>query len=155
MPKLGVKTKITRKTNTSLRDNLTELLDSKVKVLAGVPADAVPYPGGTPVVEVAIKNEFGIGVPERSFVRSTFKENQNEYKERSIKAVKVALKGDKPLRRSMSILGSDVSSDIKRKIVDIKEPPNAPLTIALKGSSNPLIDTGHMKNSVTYEVRDK
>ena len=33
--------------------------------------------------------------------------------------------------------------------------PNAPSTIAKKGSSTPLIDTGALLNSITYEVRRK
>lgn len=33
--------------------------------------------------------------------------------------------------------------------------PNAPSTIARKGSSTPLIDTGALLNSITYEVRRK
>jgi len=33
--------------------------------------------------------------------------------------------------------------------------PNAPSTIAQKGSSKPLIDTGSMLNSITYAVRKK
>ena len=33
--------------------------------------------------------------------------------------------------------------------------PNAPATIARKGSSTPLIDTGALLNSITYEVRKK
>ena len=33
--------------------------------------------------------------------------------------------------------------------------PNAPSTIAKKGSSKPLIDTGALLNSITYELRGK
>ena len=33
--------------------------------------------------------------------------------------------------------------------------PNAPSTIARKGSSVPLIDTGALLNSITYEIRGK
>ena len=33
--------------------------------------------------------------------------------------------------------------------------PNSPYTIAKKGSSKPLIDTGSMLNSITYAVRKK
>ena len=33
--------------------------------------------------------------------------------------------------------------------------PNAPLTIELKGSSHPLIDTGQMRQSITYVVEEK
>lgn len=32
-------------------------------------------------------------------------------------------------------------------------PPNAPLTIFLKGSSSPLIDTGELRKSIVYVIR--
>ena len=34
-------------------------------------------------------------------------------------------------------------------------PPNSPMTIKAKGSDKPLIDTGEMRKSITYVVRDK
>lgn len=40
-------------------------------------------------------------------------------------------------------------------ITELSDPPNAPSTIRQKGSSNPLIDTGAMRASVTYTVTDK
>ena len=50
-------------------------------------------------------------------------------------------------------MGNVIQKDIRKKIRDIKTPPNAPSTIARKGSSNPLIDTGLLHQSVTYKVR--
>jgi hypothetical protein len=44
------------------------------------------------------------------------------------------------------------ASRVKVKILDGDFEPNAPSTIAKKGSSHPLIDTGQEKNSVTWEV---
>lgn len=40
-------------------------------------------------------------------------------------------------------------------ITDLKTPPNAPYTIAKKGSDNPLIDTGRMRASVTSTTTDE
>jgi hypothetical protein len=31
-------------------------------------------------------------------------------------------------------------------------PPNSPVTVALKGSSKPLIDSGELRGAVTYKV---
>lgn len=39
-------------------------------------------------------------------------------------------------------------------ITDLQDPPNAPSTIRQKGSSNPLIDTGQMRQSVTHLVQN-
>ena len=50
--------------------------------------------------------------------------------------------------------GSVAANIVKDMIYEIREPPNSEETIALKDSSNPLIDTGKMKNAVTYKVID-
>lgn len=49
-------------------------------------------------------------------------------------------------------LGKEMSGQLKDSIRDWETPPNAPSTIAKKGRNKPLIDTGHMLNSVSYEV---
>ena len=54
--------------------------------------------------------------------------------------------------RGANLVGAYAADVIQQRIVDLKEPPNSPITIALKGSSNPLVDTGHMRQSVTWEV---
>mgnify|MGYP000737125208 CR=1 FL=1 len=38
----------------------------------------------------------------------------------------------------------------RKKVIDIKQPPNHPVTIARKKSDNPLINTGQMVNSLTH-----
>jgi hypothetical protein len=43
--------------------------------------------------------------------------------------------------------------DIQHEITVLRHPPNAPATIRAKGSSKPLIDTGEMRQSVTYQIR--
>lgn len=48
--------------------------------------------------------------------------------------------------------GQEAESAIKQYIDDLDTPPNKPATIKQKGSSNPLIDTGNMRNSVTSVV---
>ena len=43
---------------------------------------------------------------------------------------------------------------VKKSISGDAWTPNSPVTIALKGSSKPLIDTGVMLNSVTFAIHD-
>ena len=153
MAKSGYKTKVTRKNQSSVKRNrIKDVLKSTAYILVGIPSDAIPYPDGTPVARVGFQNEYGIGVPERSFMRSTLKDNNSKYKQLMEKAIVDAIKGKRKIKQSLGRIGNKVSSDIKQKIVAIQSPANAESTIAAKGSSNPLIDSGHMKNSVTYEV---
>ena len=50
-------------------------------------------------------------------------------------------------------LGLELTGLIKKEMVDLRNPPNHPFTIAMKGSDNPLIDHGHLLRSVEYVVR--
>ena len=111
------------------------------------------YQDGTLVAGVAAGNEFGIqeqGIPERPFFRQSIAIMNDELPDvvkRFIDPTAMELDN-----RGANIVGAYAADVIQQRIVDLKEPPNSPITIALKGSSNPLVDTGHMRQSVTWEV---
>lgn len=106
------------------------------------------------LAQIATVNEFGGGnVPERSFMRSTFDENRSKYQKRLERFLVQVIDGKIDLDRALGLMGTIVVRDVKVKIRDLRDPPNAPLTIKLKGSSNPLIDTGRMRQSIDFEVR--
>lgn len=44
--------------------------------------------------------------------------------------------------------------NVQQYMTDLKDPANSPVTIAKKGSSNPLIDTGSLRGSVTYKINN-
>ena len=52
-----------------------------------------------------------------------------------------------------NMVGAKAAAIMKNTIRDLDEPPNAPATIAKKKSSNPLVDTGLLMQSVPWEVR--
>ena len=54
--------------------------------------------------------------------------------------------------RLLERVGLLTAARIQQEITDLRQPPNSPATIAAKGSSNPLIDTGKLRQSVSYEV---
>lgn len=54
--------------------------------------------------------------------------------------------------QTLEQIGAIAAGATQQYITDLKEPPNAPSTIEKKGSSNPLIDTGSMRASVTWKV---
>lgn len=153
--------------------NVAELLKriEKKAVFVGLPADSDPYPNGTSVVDVGTQHEFGSdrprtylsprmntvtvsGVPERSFMRSTAKEKRKEWagnvKQEVVDIIKLKSNSLVALQKA----GIKAVSDVRKKIVAINDPANSPQVIADKGSSNPLIDTGHMLESITYDVRE-
>ena len=57
------------------------------------------------------------------------------------------------MRHMLQQLGEVHVGDIQQRIRDLKEPKNSDVTIARKGSSNPLIDTGRLRQSVDYIVK--
>lgn len=52
----------------------------------------------------------------------------------------------------LGLMGVRIKGQIQQSIVDLVSPPLAKSTIARKGFDKPLIETGHMLNSVDYEV---
>ena len=132
------------------------------------------YPDGTPVTNVAAWNEFGfkskyfpvetkdggvrfikratpIDVPERPFFRQSIPNMHDPlldvlYADVDPRTMVVD-------RSTAGKCGLVMQAEIRRSIVDLKEPENRPATIAIKGSSNPLVDTGFLKQQVTWRVQ--
>ena len=105
----------------------------------------------TAVINRAIFNEFGTRrIPERPFMRNAVRNNRVKY----MRALRVSapklLLGETDMRTVMSKLGALAQGDIQHEITVLMYPPNAPSTIKNKGSSKPLIDTGEMRQAVTW-----
>jgi hypothetical protein len=50
--------------------------------------------------------------------------------------------------------GEAVAGQLRQSIVDTNDPPLAESTIKRKGFDKPLIETGHLFNSVDFEVAE-
>lgn len=132
-------------------ERILEEFSSANRVRVGFPENSNNYPDGTSVIMVAMVHEFGSparGVPERSFIRSTINENRSAYIKASKTLFSKVVKGKIDMDRALGMLGQIVVGDINQKILDIDSPP-------LKNrDGNPLWDTGHMAQSVTYVIED-
>ena len=53
--------------------------------------------------------------------------------------------------QAIAMLGEWATGEIKKFIIHLQNPPNAPSTIKAKGSSSPLIDTGTMVGSTKHK----
>jgi len=108
--------------------------------------------------QVGAWNEYGTErIPERSFIRSTIEENSNSYKASMRRIVKKIINGESDGYKMMGRLGMKIKGQVQEKIVSIQEPPNAESTIKRKKSSSPLVDSGQLVQSITWEylnVRD-
>ncbi|MEY9979692.1 hypothetical protein [Lysinibacillus sp. RC79] len=112
-------------------------------------------------VMIARVHEFGttirtrkanINIPERSFMRSTFNEKQDAWTKFVKQQLPLVLESKLDARTLCERLGALMVGDIQEKLTKLKSPANAPSTIAQKRSSNPLIDTGGLRQRITYRV---
>ena len=107
---------------------------------------------GATMAEVAFYNEFGTRrIPERSFIRSAIDERDG-YRVLVARLVRGITGKAITLRQALHVLGQQAQTDIQAKISSNVPPPNAPTTIARKGSSKTLIDTGAMRAAIRYRV---
>ena len=127
-------------------------------VRVGWPSTA-RYPDGTYAAAVAAWNEFGTEkhgrqfVPERPFIRNAIDGAEEDI----VRVIEESLQGSQAPSLGFSSLsagmvGQVMVARIQQSITTLRDPPNSPVTIAMKGSTNPLIDTGFMRMSVTYVI---
>jgi hypothetical protein len=114
-------------------------------------------------VDVATFNEFGttsedgtVAVPARSFIRSTYDRDQSRFLA-ILRRYKMQLVTNKlTTNQVLTFIGQFAQKQIQGTITagGIPYRPNSDATIDRKGSSAPLIDTGQMRQSIRYEVRN-
>jgi len=108
------------------------------------------YPDGTPVAAVAFWNEYGASGPPRPFFRQMIAKESPSW---AYKMAKLAKATDYNGPQVLGMMGEDIKGALQQSINEFATPALAPDTVKAKGFSKPLIDTGHMLNSVTYEVK--
>lgn len=120
----------------------------------GKNADAKPSgdEGAATLADVAAINEMGLGVPERSFIRSTLDAGRRKYSALMEGVGDAAVAGKITVERGAKLVALVVEGDVKEAISDGVPPPNAESTIVAKGSSTPLINTGQLRGAITAEV---
>lgn len=142
--------------NVSYPDNPER--EKKLKAL-GLPPSRAPGEAPPTVKQVAADNEFGVSetigkkhIPARPFMKkstpgiikilSTFFRRRISLLNRGISSLDESVKEVAPL----------LADVVKKTITDLNTPANALLTVYLKGSDNPLIDSGLMRQTVTSDV---
>lgn len=108
-----------------------------------------------PLAVIAAIHEFGLGdMPQRSFLRSAYDENLPMI-DKIIQRVANGAVFGLGTNAALNQLGNVVQGMVQRKIVDGPFVPNSPATIKRKKSSKPLIDTGHLRQSIRYVIERK
>ena len=125
----------------------------RASVRVGVMGDAGDEKGVS-LAEIAAYHEFGTStIPERSFLRATFYGHAAEgLRVMCEKLSKAIIEGKLDEPRALGLLGTWAVAEVKKTIRASIAPELAPATIAAKGSSLPLVDSGQLINSITYVV---
>lgn len=130
-----------------------QLKDVKVKV--GLPKGTPANKDGVSLIEIGAIQEFGSpskNIPERSFIRVPLDNAKADYfkfvKNQGINILNGKTTTDDAIEK-LGVWGQTV---IKKSFTNNDWEANSATTIALKGSSRPLIDSGQLRGSVTWEV---
>ena len=94
-----------------------------------------------------------VKIPERSFLRSTLDNKGKDFHKFAEKQLDKWLQSNSDPEPMLNALGLQFRGYVQKNIRDLSSPPNAPLTVALKGSNSPLTDTGQLANSIEYEIK--
>ena len=139
--------------------NTIRELDQK-SVVVGLPVESGSskvYSSGKTVIQVGADHEFGRGVPQRSFLRMPFNVKRDEIVQ-SIDNQWFNVIDGMEADQALGLLGAKATNISKGAFTsqgygqwqDISE-----FTKRDKGSSQILIDTGTLRNSITWAVRDE
>lgn len=120
--------------------------------------ETAKYPDGTPVAYVATIHEFGYpagGIPARPTMRPAIAQNSPEWAETMRLGAKAALNGQSTPRDALERLTLKAAGDVSVQIAALTTPALKPETVARKGFSKPLVDTGLMLRGPTGIVEPK
>lgn len=126
----------------------------------------IPHPGGTRYVIGSdgmahfVSNDFvgpvhgvakphTINIPPRPFFRTMIAEKSKDWP-RALGAL--AKNNDYDIDKTLGQMGEGIKGQLQQSIQKLDGPPLKAATVARKGFDKPLVDTGHMMNSVDYEV---
>lgn len=82
-------------------------------------------------------------IPSRAFMEKAFNKASSWYD-----FFVSRLNGFRTLQDAVNDVGEEMKKDVQRAIMEIDTPVNASSTIRRKGSSKPLVNTGHMVGNV-------
>lgn len=144
-----------------LRTKIGKLADAKVRVgiLEGGDDEVESEYGDLTIVELATIHEYGApaaGIPERSFLRKTFTgRGRAELAAFQAEQAKQVIEGKLGARTALKRIGTWGAAKVRERIRAHIDPPLKPATIKRKGSSTPLVDTGHLINAISFQLEEQ
>lgn len=130
---------------------MTELSNIDIKI--GVQAGERTADGKFDLASVASIQEFGLdekNIPSRPFMRETFDTKARAVASFGGQVANRVVGGAISARIAADLVGLKMAGFIQAKIVSGSWTPNTAHTIRRKGSSKPLIDSGHLRQSIRH-----
>jgi len=137
--------------------NINKLKSMKVKVgVIGNGAGAGIYDDDQTVLDIAIKHEYGDDkTPRRSFLRAPFSIKKKEMGDFITKQLNKVTEKGFPAETAVDLIGVKAQSIVQDAFTNGgygQWQALSPRTVDSKGSSQILVDTGTLRNSITYQV---
>lgn len=107
--------------------------------------------------ELGAVHEFGSptrNIPARPFMRPTFENKKDEFEKLLGRAAEKIIDGKVTVEQALNIVGMAGANEVKKTITAGAplKPPLKKATIKRKKSSRPLVNTGRLVNSISWEV---
>lgn len=159
MPDTGVTVTLDR--TDAIVKQITAL--TKTSVLVGIPAaNAGRREGPIGNAQIGYISEHGSpakNIPARPWLIPVINRLRDRAVQMLRQAAEFSLNGEPAkAKNQLDALGLTAVSDLKNNIVGGGDPafaPNAPATIARKGSTSPLINSAQFLNAITYVIRKR
>lgn len=136
---------------------LAKRMAGPTKVLVGVPKGSGSYEDGLTYATVLAVNNFGSAdglIPPRPVLQPAVEKGAPQYQRLAELMIPKVLSGQMEMRMLLDQMGELAEGHVKQEMTDLRTPKNADSTIARKGSDNPLIEDGHLRQSIRYVVDD-
>ena len=131
-------------------DKIVQFLQSGGTITTGVHGTegSETYEDGPSIAEIASAAEFGLGQPQRSWLREWFDANRSEIESQLGKQLRAAMRQGKSFDWAAERVALWLQADIQKRITRGISPENAEITVLNKGSSTPLIDSGLFRSAI-------
>lgn len=96
-----------------------------------------------------------VHIPERSFIRGGFDEGADRFAKKAASLFKKVIVGSMPVNDLFTLMGEYIVGELKKYMTNLKDPPKSGASITSSGKSNPLINTGRLRDAITYKVVKK
>jgi hypothetical protein len=103
---------------------------------------------GKGYVEIGVTQAHTVSIPARPWLNPGVASGNVEY----LSIIEKTLAKGEPIENALNKVGIVAVGKVQKYMTELRTPPNAASTIKAKGSSNPLIDSGALRQSVTYKI---